>query len=82
MPGDPTKERVICMTHAALWMRQAAYATACAMILLLPAACATGSRGDFCAVYAPVYTSDADTTETRRQADVNNAVWMRFCEKK
>jgi hypothetical protein len=54
-------------------------ATACAVMLVLQAGCASVSRGSFCGLYRPVYTSAADTEETRRQADANNAVWMRLC---
>ena len=55
------------------------YATACAVILLMPAACATVSPGDFCQVYQPVYTAKADTEETKVQVDGNNAVWLELC---
>lgn len=49
------------------------------MTLLLPAGCARGSGDSFCQIYAPVYTVDGDTSETRRQADMNNAVWWGLC---
>jgi hypothetical protein len=56
-----------------------ARATACALILLTLQGCASASGGDFCALYQPVYTADADTEETKRQADGNNAVWLALC---
>jgi hypothetical protein len=52
------------------------------MMLLMPAACAPASRGDFCTLYLPVYTAAEDSAETRRQADANNAVWLEICEKR
>lgn len=54
--------------------------TACVAILLTLAGCASSSHGDFCSLYIPVYTSPLDTTETRQQADSNNAVWKTLCE--
>lgn len=42
-------------------------------------ACAGDSRAEFCQLYRPVYTHADDTEETRRQADVNNAVWLELC---
>lgn len=54
-------------------------ATACAVILAMPAACATASRGDFCQVYKPVYTVAADSEKTKSQVDGNNAVWLELC---
>lgn len=54
-------------------------ATACGAILATPAACAGGSAGDFCRLYAPVYTAREDTEETREAADANNAVWLELC---
>lgn len=44
------------------------------------AGCASSSHGDFCTLYLPVYTSLQDTAETRRQADMNNAVWETLCD--
>lgn len=41
--------------------------------------CAGASSGDFCDIYQPVYTAAADSAETRRQADLNNAVWAALC---
>lgn len=49
-------------------------------ILLSVSACGTGSRGNFCELYHPVYTTQADTEETKRQADGNNAVWLKLCQ--
>jgi hypothetical protein len=60
-------------------MKQLGYAIACAAILAMPAGCVTASRGDFCSIYRPVYTSAADTAETRDQADDNNALWLALC---
>lgn len=54
-------------------------ATACGMMMILQSACANVSPASFCALYVPVYTSGADSEETRRQADVNNAVWLALC---
>lgn len=42
-------------------------------------ACVNGSAGDFCALYQPVYTADADTEATRQQADMNNVIWLEMC---
>ena len=36
----------------------------------------------FCASYVPVYTAKADTEETKKQVDKNNAVWLEQCDKK
>lgn len=55
-------------------------ATGCAAMLLLPGACAGGSRAEFCTTYQPVYTAAEDTPLTRDQADINNAVWQELCE--
>lgn len=41
--------------------------------------CGGNSAAEFCLIYQPVYTDPADTPETRRQADMNNAVWMELC---
>lgn len=49
------------------------------MILLPLSACATVSPASFCAVYKPVYTAKADTEETKKQVDGNNAVWLSLC---
>jgi hypothetical protein len=76
MKGSP-----ISMTLPAPILRRKLCATACAMMLLMPAACAPASRGDFCTLYLPVYTAAEDSAETRRQADANNAVWLEICEK-
>ncbi len=57
-------------------------AIACALILTTLASCAgalpekTDTLRDFCLVYEPVYTSPADSEETRRQVDRNNAAWI------
>lgn len=56
------------------------YAIACATILTTLCGCGAASQGSFCLLYIPVYTEDADTPETRRQADLNNAVWMELCD--
>lgn len=49
------------------------------MMLILQTGCAAVSAGDFCQIYEPVYTADADTAETRRRCDRNNAVWWQLC---
>jgi hypothetical protein len=49
--------------------------------MILQAACARVSPASFCALYIPVYTAAADTEETRRQADANNAVWLSLCRR-
>jgi hypothetical protein len=45
------------------------------------AACAQGSpaKRDFCLIYRPVYTARADTAETKRETDGNNAAWLALC---
>jgi hypothetical protein len=64
---------------------------ALSLIPLIVIGCATDSRVsepepvrpityDFCAVYVPVYTAVADTEETKKQVDKNNAVWLEHCE--
>ncbi len=53
--------------------------TACVLTLVLLQACARGLKGDFCALYIPVYTADSDSAETRAQTDLNNAVWLDLC---
>lgn len=58
---------------------RSASATACAAMLFMLGGCAPASRGDFCALYLPVYTAAGDTAQTRRQADMNNAVWLEMC---
>ncbi|MEZ0226523.1 MAG: hypothetical protein ACAH83_18345 [Alphaproteobacteria bacterium] len=55
------------------------YAIGCAAILTMLGGCGTASRGDFCSIYRPVYTSAADTAETKDQADDNNALWLALC---
>jgi hypothetical protein len=60
-------------------MRQPVHAIACAAILTMLGGCGIASRGDFCSIYAPVYTAREDTAETRQQADANNALWMELC---
>lgn len=57
------------------------FAIACAGTLFMQAGCETASRGDFCSIYAPVYTAKEDTAETQRQADDNNALWMELCSR-
>ena len=54
-------------------------ATTCGMMMILQSGCANVSPASFCALYVPVYTDSADSEETRRQADVNNAVWLALC---
>lgn len=49
------------------------------MILLLPSACASASHASFCQIYKPVYTVKADTEETKKQTDGNNAAWLALC---
>lgn len=61
------------------WRPRAAFATACAAILLTLPGCAPASRGDFCEIYQPVYTAPADTEDTKSQSDANNAVWQELC---
>jgi len=55
-------------------------AIVCCAILIMPGACGTASRGDFCEAYAPVYTSKDDTEPTKTQTDANNAVWLELCQ--
>jgi len=62
------------------WKRRI-FVTACGVMLILPSACASVSPASFCALYIPVYTAEADTEETRRQADANNAVWLMLCSR-
>ena len=66
------------------------YTIALMPILLIATACAHDSvaiepvkpiPNTFCAIYVPVYTSKADTEETKRQVDKNNAVWLELCSK-
>lgn len=54
-------------------------ATVCGMMMILQSGCARVSPASFCALYIPVYTSAEDSTETRAQADSNNAVWLALC---
>lgn len=54
-------------------------AIACGMMMILQSGCAHVSPASFCALYIPVYTSAEDSTETRVQADSNNAVWLALC---
>lgn len=51
----------------------------CSMTLTMQNGCAKDSRGDFCSLYRPVYTSSADTEKTRHAADINNALWLEIC---
>lgn len=60
-------------------MRQLLYAIACAGTLFMLGGCGTASRGDFCSIYSPVYTSPEDTEQTKTQADSNNALWLALC---
>lgn len=49
-------------------------------IALSLAGCSSALREDsFCATYLPVYTSEADTPETRAAVNENNAVWLALC---
>ena len=50
------------------------------MISVLLSGCGNGSRGSYCAIYEPVYTSPQDTEETKKQTDRNNAVWLENCD--
>lgn len=34
----------------------------------------------FCQIYQPIYMSEADTAETKKQIDNNNAVWLELCD--
>ena len=49
------------------------------VILLIVASCARSTKGDFCLIYEPFYTSDFDTEETREQADAMNAAYDELC---
>jgi len=33
----------------------------------------------FCEIYQPVYMSEEDTADTKKQIDNNNAVWLELC---
>lgn len=48
------------------------------LLCLLLVGCAS-PQGDYCLNYFPVYTHANDTEGTRRQVDMNNAVWLRLC---
>jgi len=60
--------------------RQWRYAIVLLPMLIMLNGCETASSGDFCTLYRPVYTADADSAETRNEADVNNAVWLELCQ--
>lgn len=55
---------------------------------LIASGCVGGSRvktpsavtATFCAVYRPIYVSEKDTEETKRQVDLNNVIWMERCD--
>ena len=60
--------------------KHAIYATVFSLILLTAGGCARVLPvRDFCVLYAPVYTAEADTEITRAQADANNALWLELC---
>lgn len=59
--------------------RRGIFATVCAAMMLTQSACAPVSRGDFCDIYAPVYTVAEDSLETKSASDANNAVWWEIC---
>lgn len=62
--------------------KQMRRAIGCVMTALMLHGCAAASpaRRDFCLIYTPVYTAQADTRETKRQTDGNNAAWQALCE--
>ena len=52
------------------------------LIPLMLNACTTNINGDFCLIYEPIYADyEADTPETIRQIDRNNAVYEEICKK-
>lgn len=58
---------------------QKRFVIACVLISVLLTGCATNSAGKtFCDIYNPVYTG-ADTEETLKQIDDNNAVYSELC---
>ncbi len=62
------------------WIRFAVFAALLTILMLLNG-CTTVLNGDFCNVYQPIYPDyEKDTPETIRQIDVNNIVFLRFCE--
>lgn len=63
------------------YVGQKRYGIVCVLILIMLSGCGICSQGNgsFCGIYEPVYTSDSDTEETRRQVDQNNAVWWEEC---
>ena len=61
-------------------LKAIAYVTVCAGTCLLLIGCAGASKGDFCLLYQPVYTSDDDSEYTLKQIDMNNALWLEMCD--
>ena len=62
------------------WIRFAVFAALLTILMLLNG-CTTVLSGDFCDIYQPIYPDyEKDTPETIRQIDVNNIVFLRFCE--
>lgn len=51
------------------------------LLSLMLVGCAAPS-GDYCQLYTPVYTHQADTEGTKVQVDANNVVWMRLCDER
>ncbi len=51
------------------------------LILNMLIGCESGSpaRDNYCALAKPIYISEADTEDTKRQADEINAVWLEQC---
>ena len=50
------------------------------VIVIMLNGCGHASQGSFCNIYQPVYTSTADTEETKQQVDNNNVVWLELCD--
>ena len=62
---------------------QAVSAIACALMLTIVSACASGTRDSFCAVYQPVVLTEADWAGLSEDGETqilgNLAVWEERC---